>query len=162
MEDISKKKHSDDLMEQVQALHEIIQGTRKDLSSLRQEQEKNINDMHDELDAVSISIQTATNKILDETEHLEKLQAHVAQEGAEQYMNHITNIYEACTFQDMTGQRLSKVIKALKDVESRLKAFFEGKKSNPMQAKTADEELLNGPQLPGNAANQSDIDKLFN
>jgi chemotaxis regulatin CheY-phosphate phosphatase CheZ len=80
-------------------------------------------------------------------------------------------IIEACSFQDITGQRISKVLKTLLTIEehfARLQAAWdvsddELKKANSNGAgegKT-DDELLNGPALEGEGIDQNQVDALF-
>jgi chemotaxis protein CheZ len=76
---------------------------------------------------------------------------------------------EACTFQDITGQRVTKIIRSMQFVEERVLAMVDlmGRDSVEKKAAVLSDEtpekdpLLNGPQLPGNAISQDDIDKLF-
>lgn len=91
----------------------------------------------------------------------------------------MTRIYEACSFQDITGQRNSKVVAILRNIEERvdgiLQAFGEelGQQSiakvapmAPASARAgkperADAHLLKGPQMPDKANKQSDIDAIL-
>ena len=77
---------------------------------------------------------------------------------------------EACTFQDITGQRITRVFKSMQFVEDRVNAMIDlwGREDIealgielPKETPTGDEALLNGPQLPGEEISQEDIDKLF-
>ena len=78
-------------------------------------------------------------------------------------------IYEACSFQDITGQRITKIITTLKSIEAKVAqiiATFGGRDPNAPPVAVAapvmdEDELLNGPQLPALAMDQSDIDKLL-
>ena len=86
-----------------------------------------------------------------------------------------TRIFEACNFQDVTGQRITKVVRALKHIEQKvdavLAAFGDGMQkaakpaAEPAPAPVAvpedESQLLNGPQLAVSANKQDDIDALF-
>ena len=77
-----------------------------------------------------------------------------------------TPIYEACSFQDITGQRISKVVATLKAIDAKVAhivaAFTpELDDADALPEMPADAELLNGPQLPVHAMDQSDIDRLL-
>jgi chemotaxis protein CheZ len=81
---------------------------------------------------------------------------------------HITDINEACMFQDITGQRLSKIRKTLNELDAFLKqgqsmstSLNKGDHKSSKPEKTLEESLLNGPQLPGGEKNQAEIDKLM-
>lgn len=81
-------------------------------------------------------------------------------------------IYEACTFQDLTGQRIQKIVETIKEVERqvlRMVIVFglnnENTKNldeNKKKELQSDADLLNGPQLPGNSLEQDDIDDILN
>ena len=77
-----------------------------------------------------------------------------------------TRIYEACSFQDITGQRITKVVGTLKTIEAKVvqivATFGNGDRQTPVElAVEGAAELLNGPQHPAVAMDQSDIDKLL-
>jgi len=85
----------------------------------------------------------------------------------------VTNIFEASNFQDITGQRINKVVKTLKHIEAKIDALVEamGEEADGAQGTKApatdmsepadDETLLNGPQLPEAAIDQDEIDRLL-
>lgn len=121
----------------------------------------------DELDAVVAHTATATNEILDACEVLEGLQPRLGAEDAAAVSGAVTRIYEACSFQDITGQRISKVVNALKAIEQRVAAAtsrFSGALPEPAAdagPMTEGEALANGPQLPTAASSQEEIDRLL-
>jgi hypothetical protein len=83
----------------------------------------------------------------------------------------VSNIFTACSFQDITGQRTSKVVNALRYIEQRVNAMIaiwdvEGVKPSTdvpdaFADKRPDAHLLNGPALEGHGVSQSDVDALF-
>jgi chemotaxis protein CheZ len=92
--------------------------------------------------------------------------------AAETVASAVTRIYEACSFQDITGQRIGKVVAALKAIETRVAAvtaaFGRGDADAappPVEAeptgRTEGERLANGPQLPAAASSQADVDRLL-
>jgi chemotaxis protein CheZ len=125
----------------------------------------------DELDAVVEHTAAATNEILDVCDVLEGLQSKVTAEHSEALATAVTRIYEACSFQDITGQRISKVVAALKAIEARvalIMARFDGAGRDapspmpaPAPAVSEGRALANGPQLPAAASSQEEIDKLL-
>jgi chemotaxis protein CheZ len=122
----------------------------------------------DELDAIVGHTAQATNEILDCCEALEKLQAEVPEAAAATLQDAVTRIYEACSFQDITGQRIGKVVSALKAIESRVEAAVANASGRPAPVAAAPAEpvtegraLANGPQLPGGATSQAEIDRLL-
>jgi chemotaxis protein CheZ len=117
---------------------------------------------NDELAAIVSHTAAATHEILDSCEALEQVVAADA-EGTAKLQNAITRIYEACAFQDITGQRIAKVVSALSAIEARVSHVTSSFRA-AVQAggqKSGDASLLNGPQLPGLASSQSDIDRMF-
>jgi chemotaxis protein CheZ len=120
----------------------------------------------DELDAIVGHTAQATNEILDCCETLEHLQSEVPEAAATSLQNAVTRIYEACSFQDITGQRIGKVVSALKAIESRVEAAVANASGRPAPdaaaaPRTEGEALANGPQLPGGATSQAEIDRLL-
>jgi chemotaxis protein CheZ len=119
----------------------------------------------DELDAIVAHTAAATDAILESCETLDRLGEALAGEAAAQVQGVTTRIYEACGFQDLTGQRITKVVAALKAIDAKvvsIMAAFGGRRAEGPAAVPAPAVVLeNGPQLPRNAMGQSDIDKLL-
>ncbi|MBV8536098.1 MAG: protein phosphatase CheZ [Alphaproteobacteria bacterium] len=109
----------------------------------------------------------ATGAILDSAEKLTALGAGADPELRDQIAEQATRIFEACSFQDITGQRITKVVKTLKQIEAKVGELVQAFGDEPAPVRgaksTGNDEaaLLNGPQLPQNAVSQSDIDALF-
>ena len=159
------------LLSELEALGREVRRAKSEIAALRVE---DINASHipaatDELDAVVSHTADATNEILDCCEVLEGLLPRLDGPAAEALSGAVTRIYEACSFQDITGQRIGKVVAALKAIESRVAAVTAGFARNaaapepePAEAaKTEGERLANGPQLPGAVPSQRDIDALL-
>ena len=156
------------LLGELEALGREVRRAKSEIAALSVEDinESLIPAATDELDAVVEHTATATNEILDVCETLEALQGSLAGEAAQALGQAVTRIYEACSFQDITGQRIAKVVAALKAIEQRVASVTGSFASLPAAvAKAAEategEQLANGPQLPGNASSQADIDKLL-
>jgi chemotaxis protein CheZ len=160
------------LLAELEALGREVMRAKSEIAALRVD---DINASHipaatDELDAVVNHTATATNEILDSCETLEALQPRLSGPDAEALSNAVTRIYEACSFQDITGQRIGKVVSALKAIEGRVAAvtaaFGPGADPSPLPeptpvARTEGQSLANGPQLPAAAASQAEIDRLL-
>jgi chemotaxis protein CheZ len=79
----------------------------------------------------------------------------------------VLRIFEACSFQDLTGQRIKKVITTLRHIEDRVSRFAGALGVQDSDAaETADEKrnrelILNGPARDGPATSQDDIDAMF-
>jgi chemotaxis protein CheZ len=122
----------------------------------------------DELDAIVDHTAEATNAILESCELLDEVSVTVDGEPAAKLQAAITKIYEACSFQDITGQRITKVVTTLKTIEGKVAHIIRtfGRSApeaaqQPGDRAATDADLLNGPQLPAHAMDQSDIDKLL-
>jgi chemotaxis protein CheZ len=122
----------------------------------------------DELDAIVDHTAHATNAILESCEMLDEVSATVSGEAATKLQAATTRIYEACSFQDITGQRITKIVGTLKTIETKVAHIIgtfgvsSAKGSHrPADQVSTDADLLNGPQLPAQAMDQSDIDALL-
>ena len=164
----------------IEALARYINTARAEIAELRPD---DINSEHlpaatDELTAIVGATEQATHQIFEAVEGIEALSEKMDPELAEQVSAAITSVYEACGFQDITGQRITKVVTALQKVESKVDALLQAfgddikrdgsakasdKKTTAPSGAPArpDEDLMNGPQLPENAISQDDIDALF-
>ncbi len=137
--------------------------------------EKHLRGASDELDAIVGATEEATHVILQSMEALQAI-PDMSPEVAEKVNSAVTEVFEACNFQDVTGQRITKVVKALNHIEDKVQALIAAfgdeiqrfKKtreeavveSAPSAAKD-DKSLHHGPQLPADAAKQEDIDALL-
>jgi chemotaxis protein CheZ len=155
------------LLTEVESLGRTIAAAKAEISALRVD-DINTSDIPfatDELDAIVAHTAQATHAILETCETLDAVAEHLEGEQAAQLQEATTRIYEACGFQDITGQRITKVVSTLKIIESKvgqLVATF-GSPGSEVAVSSASGEavLMNGPQLPAMAMDQSDIDKLL-
>ncbi len=122
----------------------------------------------DELDAVVKSTEAATFTILNAAETLSALAPNVAPEHAEVVNQVVMEIYEASNFQDISGQRIMKVVRTLRKIEERLTRLattlgLDADGDLDDEAEMVDEAKgpLTGPALPQAASSQDDIDALF-
>jgi chemotaxis protein CheZ len=129
----------------------------------------------EELRAVVSGTETATDTILAAAEAIDTvagtLAAHADDDvraAAEAIAENIVQVFEACNFQDITGQRITKVVESLGFIEQRIAAMVEIWRAQeltaPVQTEAkSDRDLLNGPALDGDygVVNQDDVDALF-
>lgn len=86
---------------------------------------------------------------------------------AQDIQDHVVAIYEACNFQDLSGQRIGHVIETLNRIEDQVEGMLDRHKGGPGDAPAATpfarHALLNGPRLDGDSGHtsQRDIDTLF-
>lgn len=165
------------LHQQLSDLARYMEGLRHELAQLRSIEisHTHIPAATDELDAVVAETAAATGAIMDACDRLQGQDMSGAPPALQDAINtEVTAIFEACSFQDITGQRITKVIKALKNIEQKVSDILTAlghasrsadKAQADITAKaaapTGDAALLNGPQLTGKAISQDEIDKLL-
>jgi chemotaxis protein CheZ len=166
---------NENLMRELKALNNIIETSRRDLSAMRASdiQGKHIPDATDELEAIVGATAEATSEIMDACEAIQEAVSNVEEEAAQKVTNAVMNIFEACSFQDITGQRITKVVTTLSEIEDKVAKIMSIMAASHGADTTApvandepidpmsDEALLNGPQMPGQGVTQEDIDKLL-
>jgi chemotaxis protein CheZ len=169
------------LRTELDAMKEAITSTKLEIATLhRSDHEgKGMRRVAGELDAVVEATERATTTILSALEDIETHASCIkaAKKGnsadVEAILERTVVMYEACNFQDLTGQRIGKIVGVLKFVEERLDRMidvwggldaFKGLDGLPAaEPVDPDRALLNGPKLdedPGHV-DQSDIDALF-
>ncbi len=122
-----------------------------------------------ELEAIVEATEEATNTIMNAAE--EMMGADPSDVDAYQALvgDKTIEIFEACAFQDITGQRVSKVVSTLNLIDDRLSKLMDKLKmpeNLPPLEESEDERrrrelILHGPQQKGDAIKQTDVDKLF-
>lgn len=156
-------------------IRDAIAQHKRELSSLIDDgRESRMARAADELGAAVDGMETATQKILKAAEIIDdsaralaaSLQDEFKRGVAQDIQDHVVNIFEACNFQDLAGQRIGKVIATLGAIEDQVTAMLARGNGHaaPMAATPArDDNMLNGPKLDGDAghASQYDIDQMF-
>jgi chemotaxis protein CheZ len=160
------------LLSEVEELGRTISTAKIEIAALRVDDitASHIPFATDELDAIVSHTASATHAILESCETLDEVGGVVSDELAAKLTDATTRIYEACSFQDITGQRITKVVGALKAIEAKvasiIAAFGDRVDTTvanlpPEVPSDSESSLLNGPQLPTAAMDQSDIDRLL-
>jgi chemotaxis protein CheZ len=168
-----------DLKRELSGLFQYIQRVRQEIAAMRRPSDSDFefDRMADQLDAIVEATEEATNTIMATVEKNEEIMAQLREKVSDPDVAGLIddvsannmNIFEACSFQDLTGQRVTKVFKSLTYVEDRVNALVEiwGRDElekievTPTVDKTDDEKLLNGPQRANEAISQDEIDALF-
>jgi len=161
---------------------EAIASTKQEFATLHcgEYQGIEVSRMTNELDAIVDGTEQATENILQSAENIDTyvgdLIAAVKDSGhqalASDIQDQVIKIFEACNIQDLTGQRISKVVTAFAFKEERVQRMMEiwgGLESfkdlelEDSCSRNSDEALLNGPALEDDQdlASQGDIDALF-
>ncbi|ASP36145.1 protein phosphatase CheZ [Labrenzia sp. VG12] len=167
---------------ELDAMYEAIAQTKKEIATLHQttgSKGEEMTRVTNELDAVVIGTEGATENILAAAEFIDEtantLSARIDKDDAElanDIQDKVVQIFEACNFQDLTGQRITKVVSTLRFVEDRIIQMmdiwggietFKDIELEERDLKEGDAALLNGPALESDVdvATQDDIDALF-
>jgi chemotaxis protein CheZ len=176
-------------------LGELARSINRARKELREFSPQALNDEHlpnasEQLDTIIKTTEQATGKIMDNCERLggihERLKERIAgseiaasdpdllaslDDAVSESQAYITEIFEACNFQDLTGQRIQKIVKTLREVERQVLRMvivfgLNKDKGKALDTETKekmmnDAELLNGPALPGQSMEQEDIDDIL-
>lgn len=124
-----------------------------------------------ELAAVVNSTEGATNEIMAIAENVLSADASDPAAYKEFVDKEMMALFETCAFQDLTGQRISRVVKTLEHIEARVSRFatYTGVEDEPgfvseqeaAEAARRQELLLNGPSIADDGNTQPMIDKLL-
>ena len=165
---------ADELKRELTLVQETIARNRRDLADLiGASKDRRMARAAGELGAAIAGMEKATQKILHEVEGVDECAKALAATLKTDYergltqdiQDHTMQIYEACNFQDLAGQRIAKVIETLNLVEEQLAAMLarcEGRAVD-VALKPEGDGLINGPKLDGDTGHtsQGDIDKMF-
>lgn len=155
-----------------------LQKIRKELAALNPPgAPDHFGSMSEQLDEIVHATEGATNSIMESVEGIDNLmtEARTFCQGGklgeifDQVTDKVNTVFEACSFQDITGQRVTKVVNSLKFVEERINAiiFTWGRDEltkvvvEIKEDQDPDKKLLHGPQRSSVAISQADVDKLF-
>lgn len=181
----------DNLFHEIGELAKFINNAKKELNTVKTGKiaDEDIPDASNQLDAIVKMTEAATGRIMDECERMQSVQAVLrdrlinaeppidpdvlagVDDSLDDMGTSITFVYEACNFQDITGQRIQKVVKALQEIERQVLrmvvVFGLAQKEGSLAQEVKDDllqdaDLLNGPQLDGQGLDQDDIDDILN
>jgi len=170
------------LKDETDTIHRAISRTKQEIAALHASglDGGESNRVFRELDAVVGSAELAIQKILAAAEDIDEaantLSAALRPEGerslAQDIRDQVIRIFEACNFQDLAGQRITKVLATLKFVETRVARMmdiwggidaFKDYTAAAAGARDRGPTVLNGPRLDGEPghASQDEIDAIF-
>jgi chemotaxis protein CheZ len=163
-------------------IHDAISRTKREIAvlhgnSFNGEQMARVNG---ELGAVVGGTEEATQQILEAAESIDQAATALIKVNSpdqqkllsEEIQERVVSIFEACNFQDLTGQRIKKVMNTMKFIENHITIMMDIwggvdaiKAHAPpiVDLREGDARLLNGPKLEDDIghASQDDIDALF-
>jgi chemotaxis protein CheZ len=164
-------------------IHDAISRTKREIAVLhgRSFDGEEMAKVNGELGAVVGGTEQATQQILEATEAIDQaataLSKNVTPDQqrmlSEEIQERVISIFEACNFQDLTGQRISKVMNTMKFIEQHIYEMMniwggvdaiKAHATPIVDTREGDAKLLNGPKLDGDVghASQDDIDAMFN
>ena len=167
------------LRRELQEMSGMIQQAKREIAAMKpagSRSDNRILSATEELDAIVSATERATSEILTKAERLGEVCGLVgALPGGEALQEELSTIsmdlLVACSFQDITGQRITKVVNVLRYLETRINSMVEiwgrdafsnmpSVAADPAQTRP-DAHLLNGPQMEGVAISQTDVDRMF-
>jgi chemotaxis protein CheZ len=163
-------------------IHDAISRTKREIAMLHgksfdgQEMAK----VNGELGAVVGGTEQATQQILEAAESIDQAASALAKVNSpeqqkllsEEIQERVISIFEACNFQDLTGQRITKVMTTMRFIEQHINAMMDiwggvdairAHAPAIIDTREGDARLLNGPKFDGDVghASQDDIDAMF-
>ncbi len=163
-------------------IHDAINRTKREIAvlhgtSFNGEEMARVNG---ELGAVVGGTEQATQQILEAAESIDQAASALSKVNSldqqkilsEEIQERVISIFEACNFQDLTGQRISKVMGTMKFIENHINVMMDiwggvdaikAHVPSIVDTRKGDDKLLNGPKMDGDVghASQDDIDALF-
>jgi chemotaxis protein CheZ len=163
-------------------IHDAISRTKREIAvlhgnSFNGEEMARVNG---ELGAVVGGTEEATQQILEAAESIDQAATALVKVNSpdqqkllsEEIQERVISIFEACNFQDLTGQRIKKVMNTMKFIEDHITVMMDiwggvdaikAHAPPAVDLREGDARLLNGPKLENDVghASQDDIDALF-
>ncbi len=171
-----RQQESGTVLSELVAMSEAIARTRREIAQITPSRklDAHLTNATEELDHVVEATETATSEILQAAEEIQEVAWTLRERGNEVELcdtldQRATDIYTACSFQDITGQRTGKVVQALRFIEQRINAMIEiwgvddiASRLAALESMAAEEEhLLDGPQRKSHALKQDDVDAML-
>jgi chemotaxis regulatin CheY-phosphate phosphatase CheZ len=157
-------------------MSKAIARTKTEIASIKPDADDHgkFGEASEELDSVVQATEKATSDILACAERIQEIAWTLREQGVESEVCDLldanaTEVYTACSFQDITGQRTRKVIHVLRYLEDRINAMIGiwgldgamAAEAAEQRAVDEDKALLNGPAKPGHGLDQSDVDMVM-
>jgi chemotaxis protein CheZ len=161
------------IVRELAAVADYIGHMKKEIAALRANElsRERIPSANDELGNVVQATASATHTIMEAAEEILGSGGLSDKDYRELVETRVLAIFEACSFQDITGQRINKVLELLGQLEKRLDRFAKAVNVRDSADGVDPEDvlrqarrevlLLHGPQNEDVAIKQDDIDALF-
>lgn len=162
-------------------LSDAIFRTRREIAQLRPPHafEKHLSNATGELGQVVEATEIATSEILSAAEDIQEVAWTLRERGVDTEVcdrldQRAVDIYTACSFQDVWGQRTVKVVRTLRHIEQRINAMIGAWGGEIASRRDVDEaleleglvgetsDLMKGPAKDGEDLKQYDVDEMLN
>lgn len=161
------------------SLFEHLNRLRGELAAIKRPSDEDLDFLRtgSQLEEVVAATEEATETIMEITEKNEEIVSKLMDGESDPERKALLNkivengyeAMEACAFQDITGQRVNKVVKFVGHIESRINSLIdiwgrddiENGDDEVADERSEDEKLLQGPAFANEGVSQADIDKLF-
>jgi chemotaxis protein CheZ len=171
------------LLSELVEMREAIASTRREISQIRppHQFDQQLVNASLELDNIVEATEKATSEILEAAEEIQEVAWTLREKGTDIALcdkidQRATDIYTACSFQDITGQRTEKVVKALRFIEQRINVMIQiwgvddiafkvediaSKMHSHAGQAREDEDLLQSPAERNEGLKQDDVDRVL-
>jgi chemotaxis protein CheZ len=161
------------VLREMREIADYITAMKREIGSLQVNDIKNahIPAAGIELDAIVQATEAATNTIMTCAEAVMAADAGSPAAHKAAVDEKMMIIFEACSFQDITGQRIAKVVETLQHIETRVSRFAAAVRTHDIEGPLTDTEvqraarkarlLLHGPQSEGAGNLQREVDALL-
>jgi chemotaxis protein CheZ len=158
---------------ELREIAEYIQAMKIEIGALgvNEIRDRRIPAAGEELGAIIKATENATNTIMGCAEAVMSAAADDVEAFKALVEEKMLVIFEACSFQDITGQRIAKVVETLQHIEERVARFATAMQAKDLDGFITETErerterrerlLLHGPQQESQAIRQSDVDSLL-
>jgi chemotaxis protein CheZ len=151
---------------------DAISRTKQEIASIKpaEDREGKIGIATNELDAIVETTEKATSEILAAIERIQEIAWTLREQGTDpaicdQLDAQATEAYAACSFQDLTGQRIRRIVKVMRFLEARIDTMIDilriSEHDAPEAIVESEASLVHGPARPGEGLAQSEIDDLI-
>ena len=161
------------LYRELRGIAEYITAMRAEIGALQANElkESRIPAAGQELGAIVKATELATNAIMECAETVMAADAGDPQAYKLLVDTQMLRVFEACSFQDITGQRIAKVVETLQHIEGRIGRFVEAMRARDLEGFADEQErhraerksryMLNGPAGEGEGIGQAQVDQIF-
>jgi chemotaxis regulatin CheY-phosphate phosphatase CheZ len=161
------------LREELREMSAHITQARRDIAALRPdaagEGATRLTEATGELEDIVSATEAATSEILSGVERIHVLADLLPKDGSDgkialEIQTRATGVLTACSFQDITGQRITQVVNTLRYIEQRINAMLEIWGLEPLAAgeeETDEDSAENGEGAAASPPRQEDVDAIF-